>query len=278
MPLTALIVFATLHTLPQSLRDGVTMKGMRLYARCWRTPTGDNPYMIWTIGSRDNPPSGQEWRITGDSISFEGLPIEPAAGFSKMVAASDPDHVGGPMVVQPQGRDAKVAIIEGTLEKVETLAEDLPLGDVQIVKAAHQDEGLGPAYHIVIDHPIKLTTPSGITIEIPKQDAKSTFKYGALGPRPMVAIHFHADFKDTEDKIPGSSLYRRLGGPVEVEAQLKGVETASASGFVGSDYIAESEGFGIKPGPAKDLKIEIIQTVVLQSYPLDFRVPVKDSN
>jgi len=253
------------------------MKGMRIYARCWRTPTGDDPYMIWTIGSRDDPPAGQTWRIKGETIAFDNLPIVPAAPFTKAVAASDPAHVDGVMVIQPDGKDAKVAVIEGALEKVETLVEDLPLGDVTIVEAEKQIKERGPAYHLQIDRAMKLTTPSGLTIEIPKQDAKTNFTYGSIGPRPTVAIHFHPNFKESMDSIPGSDLFKRLGGPIEVEARLKGLEPRTESGFVGGDYVAESEGFGIKPGPVKGVSIEITQTIVLQSYPLEFRVPVLDS-
>jgi len=277
MPLTALVALACLHSSTQGFKDEITVKGMRLYARCWRTPTGDTPYMIWTIGSLDKPPVGQQWVIVGESIGFEGLPIQPVGGFAKTVTVSDPDNVDGPMVQQPDGDKAQVAVIRGHLEKVETLFEDLPLGDVEIVRAKHQEKGLGPAYHVQVDHELKLKTPSGITIDIPKQDAGSKFQYGALGFKPMAALHFHAGFKDSEEKIPGSPLFQRLGGPIEVEAQLKGVETPASSGFIDGDYVVEAQGFGIKPGPVKGAQIEIIQTIVLQSYPIDFRVPVKES-
>ncbi|MFI5385819.1 MAG: hypothetical protein ACHQ50_06830 [Fimbriimonadales bacterium] len=279
MPLTALVALTCLRAAPQqAVKEEVTVKGFRLYARCWRTPTGEDPYLIWTIGSRDAAPAGEEWVIRGESVSFEGLPIQPVAGFVKDVAVGDPDKVAGAMMQQAGGEKAQFAIIRGRLEKVATLVESLPLGDPTLAKALHQPKGgFGPMHHFQIDKPIKLTTPSGLTIEVPAQGPGTSMRYGGLGAEPMAALTFRPSFKESEDKIPGSPLWQRLGGAIEVRAQLKGIGDDYSYGFAGKDYVVEAKGFAIKPGPAKGVRIEITQIIVLQSYALDFRVPVKDS-
>lgn len=278
MPLTALAAILCFAPRQEGFKEAVTVRGFHLFARCWRTPTGETPYMIWTIGSHDAAPEGEQWMIRGEYVAFEGLPIQPTGGFSRALAASDPDKVAGSMVEQPGGEDAKVAVIRGHLDKVETLVESLPLGDVTLVRAKHKfKEDAGPMFHIKIDHAMKLTTPSGITIEIPKQGADTNIKYAVLSFDPMVALTFKPGFKETEDRLPNSPLWKKLGGQVQIEARLKGLQTPSAGGFIGSSYTVQSKGFGLEAGLVKGASIEIIQTIVLQSYPVDFRVPVRES-
>lgn len=262
----------------QTFKEELTVKGFRIFARCWRTPTGEDPYFIWTIGSRDDAPAGEQWRIRGESVTFGGLPIQPVAGFAKALVAGDPDLVGGAMVQQEGGEKAEVAVIRGRLEKVETLVEDLPLGDVTLAKALHPPKGgVGPMYHLTIDNQLKLSTSSGLTVEVPKQGAGTTIKYGAVAAGPMAALVFRPNFRETQDKIEGSALSKRLGGPIEVDAQLTGIADDFSHGFVGKDYVVEARGFAIKPGLVKGVGVRITQTVVLQSYSLDFFVRIRDS-
>ncbi len=275
----SLILIATALAPPvQGATDEAIVKGLHLFARCWRTPTGDTPYMIWTIGSRDPAPVGEEWIIRGEYIGFEGLPIQPSATFVKPVAASDPDLVGGSMVEQPQGEKAQFAVIRGHLDKVETFVEVLSLGDVVLVRARRPKGELGPVYHLQIGKPLKLSTPSGLTIEIPTQGADTSIRYGALGAKPIAALVFKTNFKESEEQLPSSPLYKKYGsGPIAIEARLKGIPTPFSHGFAGGNYVVESQGFDLKPGVVKDVGVEIVQSVVLQSFPLTFRVPVRES-
>lgn len=278
MILSAILTMACLFAPQQSLKEEATVHGYRLFARCWRTPTGTEPYMIWTIGSLDGQPEGNRWRINGESITFEGLPIEPSSGFRKTLVATDPEAVAGPMLQQTGGEKAQFAIIRGHLEKVATLVEDLPLPDATLAKAARQPGGdLGTMYHLVIPHPMKLTTPSGLTIDIPAQGAETKINYAATTFQPMAAIVFRTSFKESEDRIPKSDLFKKFGGPIDIDATLLGVGESYAAGMVDKDYVVEVKGFSIKPGPATKLSIRITQTAILESYPLSFRVKVRDS-
>lgn len=278
MPITALVAFCCLHAGQQTFKDEVTVKGLRLFARCWRTPTGETPYMIWTIGSRDPAPDGEEWVIQGDSISFEGQPIIPSSGFSKKLAVGDPDKVDGAMVEQPGGENATVAFIRGRLERVRTLVESLPLGPVTLVKAVRKPkEDSGPIYHLQIDKPMKLTTPSGLTVDIAKQGADTKIRYVSLAFDPEAALMFKANFKESEDNLPKSQLWQSFGGPVGIMVLLKGIGTPFAAGPAGSDYVVQSKGFDVKPGPIEGATLEITQSVVLESYPVEFRVQIKPS-
>ncbi|HVT11982.1 MAG TPA: hypothetical protein VHE55_06920 [Fimbriimonadaceae bacterium] len=277
MPITALVALCCLAS-PQNLKDEVTVKGLHLFARCWRTPTGETPYMIWTIGSRDPAPDGEEWVIQGDSISFEGQPIVPVQGFSQKLVAGDPDKVEGAMVEQPGGENATVAFIRGRVERVRTLVESLPLGSTALVKAAHKpQEDSGAIYHFQIDKPLKLTTPSGLAVEIPKQGAETKIRYVSLAFDPEAALTFKTNFKESEDKLPKSQLWQSFGGPVGIMVLLKGVGKPFAAGPVGGSFVAQSKGFDIKAGPVDGASLEITQSVVLESYPLDFRVTIKPS-
>lgn len=277
MPIAA-IAFAVSLSMQAPVVDEVTVKGMRLFARCWRTPTGTTPYMIWTIGSRDDAPAGDEWVIRGEYVAFEGLPILPVSRFTKQVVASSPDNASGPMVEQPGGENAKFAVIRGHLERVHTLIESLALPDTDLVKSSRNlGPDFGTMHHFRIDQPLKLTTPSGLTIEIPKQNGGTKMSYGAVGGAPMLALLFKPDFGGTEDKLPKSPLWQKFGGPIDIDMSLKGIADEYSAGFMGSNYMVEAKGIAIKPGPVHGASIEIRQTVVLQSYPLDFRVPVIDS-
>src|SRR3954469_14764859 len=140
-----------LTMLQADLKEELVVKGLHLFARCWRTPTGESPYMIWTIGSKDDAPEGQEWVIEGESIHFENLPIQPVSGFTKAVKTSSPDEVSGNMLQQPGGEAAGNAYIRGHLEKVETLTETLALPDLTLVLAKHGPQGdFGPMYHFQV--------------------------------------------------------------------------------------------------------------------------------
>jgi hypothetical protein len=264
---------------PQTpLKEEITVNGMRLFACCWRTPTGNDPYMIWTIRSRDPAPAGYQWVIRGESLTFPNLPIQPVSPFTMPVTPRNPDEEGGPMVLQPGGEKAQVALIRGHLERVETLTESIPLPDLTIVKATKgAGDSFGPMYHLQIDKPIKVTTASGITVEIPKQGADTPMKYGAVTASPILAVYFHTNFEPAMESLLKSELFKKFGGPVEVEATLVGIEDSYSRGFVGRDYVVEAKGFGIKPGPVKGLHIDVMQTAVLESHPLDFRVPVRES-
>jgi hypothetical protein len=274
----ASIALACVVALQTPLKEEITVNNMRLFASCWRTPTGNDPYIIWTIGSRDAAPAGYQWVIRGESITFPNLPIMPVPGFVAPVKPKTPEEEGGAMLQQPGGEKAQFALIRGHLERVETLTESVPLPDLNIVKASRSPgEGMGPMYHLQIDKAIKITTPSGIAIDIPKQGADTPIKYGAVTASPILAVYFHTNVEASTEKLPNSGLWKKFGGPVDIEATLIGIEEPYSRGFVDKDYVLEAKGFGIKPGPVKGLHIDVTQTVVLESHPLDFRVPIRQS-
>jgi hypothetical protein len=260
------------------LKEEITVKGMRLFGRCWRTPTGDTPYMIWTIGSRDAAPAGQNWIIRGESVAFQNLPIQPTDGFVKSVIVSSPDDVAGPMVEQPGGDKAEVAFIRGRLQRIETLVETIPLPDTTLVKASRGlGEDFGTMYHFIIPKPLRFTTASGLTIDIPMQGADTKMTYGAASGQPMAALFFRPNFKESEEKLEKSTLWKKYGGPVDIDVRLKGIHDDYSHGFIGKDYVVEAKGIGLKAEPVTGVSLEITQTAVLESYPLEFKVAVKDS-
>src|SRR5436305_1268699 len=101
----ALAAIALLLLTQQDFKEELTIKGFHLFARCWRTPTGETPDMIWTIGSKDPAPTGEKWRIKGEAITFDNLPIIPGNLFTKELTASDTERVAGLMFEQPGGEN-----------------------------------------------------------------------------------------------------------------------------------------------------------------------------